>query len=93
MDKENQKRFDSLRKLLEEQTEWPTVYLFKFIVPNDIQHFAQVKALFGPEAEITTKESSKGTYTSFSIKEVMMSADDIMIVYKRASEIPGLIAL
>ena len=93
MNEQNREKFEKLRKALEENTTWPTVYMFKFIVPADNQRYAQVESLFGPEAEIRKRPSSKGNFTSFSVKEVMLSADDVMHVYMRASEIKGCISL
>jgi hypothetical protein len=84
--------FESLRAQLEEQ-EWPNVYLFKFIVPNDNQHLAQVTALFDTNSEISYHHSGTGKYVSVSAKEVMLSAADIIAVYERASLIPGIISL
>jgi len=43
--------FDNLKAQLEQQ-EWPNVYLFKFIVPNDNQRLAQVSALLMPIARL-----------------------------------------
>ena len=93
MNEENRKKFEKLHKALNEVTTWPTVYMFKFIVPADNKRYAQVEAPFGPEAEIRKRPSSKGNFTAFSVKEVMLSADDIMHVYMRASEIEGCISL
>jgi hypothetical protein len=87
------KDFDSLRKSLEELS-FPSVYMFKFIVKSDLRKIAQIESLFQPEkAEIIRKESSKGAFISISIKEMMMSADEIISVYQRASNIEGVITL
>lgn len=84
--------FDKLRVQLE-QEEWPNVYLFKFIVPNDPEHIARVNALFGLEAEIQSQPSRNGNFVSISIKEMMLDADSIIAIYEKSSEIKGLIAL
>ncbi|MEY4974021.1 MAG: hypothetical protein RLZZ55_809 [Bacteroidota bacterium] len=84
--------FDSLLAQLEQQ-EWPNIYLFKFIVPNDNQHLAQVSALFEENSEVVFHESQTGKYVSVSAKEVMLSAQTIIEVYERASKIPGIISL
>ncbi len=87
------KDFSSLRKKLEENKDWPSVYFFKFIVPSDNKKLAIVEALFGPEAQVNLKQSSKGTYVSVSAKELMMSVDRVIERYEKASEIEGLMAL
>jgi len=85
--------FDSLRERLEELS-FPSVYMFKFIVKSDLQKIAQIESLFQPEkAEINRKESSKGAFISISVKEVMLSADEIISVYEKAAEIDGVITL
>ena len=86
------KEFDALRVQLE-LLEWPNVYLFKFIVPNDNQHLAQVSALFDENSEVVFHESQTGKYVSVSAKEIMLSAQTIIEVYERASKIPGIISL
>ncbi len=85
--------FKNLRLRLEEQEDWPVVYMFKFIFRSDVKRYAQVIALFGEEAEVYSKSSNKGNFTSITAKEVMMSADDVMHVYQRASQIDGIISL
>lgn len=84
--------FDALKTQLE-QLDWPNIYMFKFIVPNDNQHLAQVTALFTANSEISYHHSGTGKYVSLSAKEVMLSAEDIIEVYERAAKIPGIISL
>lgn len=84
--------FDKLRAQLE-QHEWPNVYMFKFIVPNDPEHIAKVYALFGNEAEIASQPSRNGNFVSVSIKEMMMDVDSIIAIYNKSTEIKGLISL
>ena len=84
--------FDSLLAQLEQQ-EWPNIYLFKFIVPNDNQHLAQVSALFDENSEVVFHESQTCKYVSVSAKEIMLSAQTIIEVYERATKIPGIISL
>jgi putative lipoic acid-binding regulatory protein len=86
------KNFDNLRAHLELQ-EWPSVYLFKFIVENDNVKMAQVSALFDEMADISYHPSSNGKYVSVSVKEVMLSAEAIISVYEKAAKIEGIISL
>lgn len=83
----------SLREKLNQQMDWPTIYLFKFIIPADNHKMAQVSELFGEGAQITTRASKKGNYLSLSAKEVMMDAESIIERYKRAENIEGIISL
>jgi putative lipoic acid-binding regulatory protein len=84
--------FDKLKAQLE-QEEWPNVYLFKFIVPNDSEHIARVYALFGSEADIQSQPSRNGNFVSISVKEMMMDVDSIIAIYEKSAEFKGLIAL
>jgi hypothetical protein len=84
--------FDNLRSQLELQ-EWPNVYLFKFIVPNNSHAIAQATALFSDLSELNYHESKTGKYVSVTAKEMMMTVDDIIAVYNKAAAIEGIISL
>ncbi|MBM3417740.1 MAG: DUF493 domain-containing protein [Bacteroidetes bacterium] len=84
--------FDKLQEQLLLQ-EWPNLYLFKFIVPNEIEKIAKVSSLFNENCDLSMHSSSKGNYLSITVKEVMMSAEDIIDIYKKAAEIKGVITL
>jgi putative lipoic acid-binding regulatory protein len=84
--------FDGLRKQLEGH-EWPSLYFFKFICPSDDETIAKVVALFAAESDINFQPSKNGNYTSVSIKEVMMSPESIIDIYKAAGEIKGVMSL
>lgn len=86
-------KYNALKEKLNENGEWPRVYFFKFIIPSNNQKLAQVEALFGPEAQVTIKQSHKGNYVSVSAKEVMLNAEKIIAKYEKANEIEGLMAL
>jgi len=83
----------SLKQKLEEQHSFPALYLFKFIIPADNQKLAQVEALFGPEAQVTTNQSKTNKFISISAKEIMISADSIIAVYKEAEKVEGIMSL
>jgi hypothetical protein len=83
----------SLEQKLNDTTDWPAVYMFKFIVPTDNRKIAMVEALFGSEARLRTKESRGGKYISITTQVVMLNALEIIEKYRSASRIEGLIAL
>ncbi len=85
--------YANLREKLEEQGGWPQPYLFKFIIPSDNQKLALVEAIFGNEAQITTRQSKSNKFISISAKEVMMSPEEVIATYKRAEGIEGIISL
>lgn len=84
--------FDKLQKQLELQ-EWPNVFLFKFIAPNDSETIAKVTALFDDGTDLNYQPSKTGKYVSVSAKELMMDVDSIIQKYEKGSKIKGVIAL
>ena len=88
-----EEQFEKLREQLSKEKDWPTIYMFKFIIPADNRKIALVESKFSDEAIITQKESSTGKYMSITIKEAMLSADSIIDKYKEMEGIEGLIAL
>jgi putative lipoic acid-binding regulatory protein len=89
----NEDKFNELRNKLNETQSYPTVYMFKFIMEAEHRIIALVENLFSENAEIYTKESDKGKYISITVKEVMMSTDEIIAIYTKASEIKGVMLL
>lgn len=80
----------SFKEQLDAQTVFPTLYMFKFIVAVGKED--EVGALL-PNNEMILKKSSKGNYTSVTIKALMPSSEAIVSVYRRASLIEGIISL
>ena len=86
--------YERLKKQLEDDTTWPAPYLFKFIVPASLEKIAEIRAIFdGSAADINTRDSAKGTYTSVSIKVTMESPDAVVEKYLEVSNIDGVISL
>jgi putative lipoic acid-binding regulatory protein len=83
----------SFRKKLTETMTFPSVYMFKFIVPSENRNIALVENLFDAESDLLTKESGKGRYTSVTAKQVVMSVEEILEIYKRAAGIEGIMFL
>jgi hypothetical protein len=86
-------KLNKLRELLDEQNQWPAIFLFKFILPNDADKITELKRIFDESAEFSSRESGKGNYVSISVKEMMLDADSIFDRYKKASTIEGIISL
>lgn len=86
--------YAKLKTQLEETTQFPALYMYKFIVPSSEDKIKQVHQIFDNiGAVIDTKKSSKGTYTSVTITANMKSADAIIEKYKEASAVEGIISL
>jgi uncharacterized protein len=89
----NEDKFKDLRNKLNETQSYPAVYMFKFIMEAEHRKIALVENLFSENAEIYTKESGKGKYISITVQEVMMSTEEIIRIYEKASEIKGVMLL
>ena len=90
---QDQQRLEALRARLNEIHEWPSVYMFKFVIPTKGNGLTELKAIFGESAEYALRESKNGNYVSVTIKQMMLDADAIFERYTRASTIPGIISL
>ena len=94
IDSKTEDFYKRLKKQLEGDASWPAPYLYKFIVPAENQKVAEIEVIFdGMDAEIVTRDSSKGTYTSISIKVTMTSPEDVIEKYKQVSDVEGVISL
>jgi putative lipoic acid-binding regulatory protein len=86
--------FDELRKKLEENiTSFPYIYMFKFIIKSDNKTMALVEVIFDSDADIIQKQSSNGNYISITVKQVVLSVDEIISIYEKAAAIEGVISL
>lgn len=83
-------RMIAFKEKLDAAYVWPSLYMFKFIVPN--QRVDEVKVLF-PNHVSTEKQSEKGSYTSITFNMMMPSSDAVVGVYQKVWHIEGLIAL
>lgn len=81
---------DTFERMLDENHQWPCPYVFKFIVPTG--NLALLTALFDGQP-LTTRESKGGKYTSVTVESTMCSGKSVMETYRKAAEIPGLLAL
>lgn len=84
------KDIQSFKDKLEAVSEWPSLYMFKFIMPSDKQD--EVKAIFETH-EVIVKPSSQGKYVSLTIKMLANSSDQIIEKYVKVNVVEGVIAL
>ena len=86
--------YKRLKKQLDLNSSWPSLYLYKFIVPTSAEKIEEIESLFkNTDAIITTRDSSKGNYTSISIKVTVDSAEAIIKIYQEVSYVEGVISL
>lgn len=83
--------FISFQEKLDKHYAWPSVYIFKFIVPSSKE--VQLRGLFPLHTTVTEKSSGKGRYVSLTYEMMMPSSQSVIEVYKKASVIEGIVAL
>lgn len=86
--------YRDLKEKLENNTSFPSDYLYKFIVPTTKNQVSEVEAVFKTtEARISKRESKTGKYTSLSVLLKVNSADEIIENYLAVENIEGLVSL
>ena len=87
--------YEKLKEQLANDTLWPSVYLYKFIIKSDETKITHIETIFdNMGAVINTTESKNGNYTSVSINVRMKSPDAVIEKYKEVAEnIEGVISL
>jgi putative lipoic acid-binding regulatory protein len=86
--------YSKLKIQLEDTTDFPADYLYKFIVPASENQVKEVESIFSNTgAVISTKNSKKGKYVSASIILKLDSSDEIIAYYRKVEKIKGIISL
>lgn len=94
MDKESEDFYARLKDELQKSTEWPSTYLYKFIVPSDSDKTDKIETIFdNTGAVIETKKSKTGKYTSLSITVHLENADQVIEKYIEVGKVEGVISL
>ena len=93
---ENPEEFYSKLKVqLEDTATWPSLYMYKFILPTEPDQSKELLTIFDNlGAVINSKQSKTGKYISFSIKVKLLNPDVVIEKYKQvAQKIKGVISL
>jgi putative lipoic acid-binding regulatory protein len=79
---------------LEESQNWPGLYMFKFIVKSNSLQIDKLKDLFNnPTEGVSLVNSSKNKFQSLTITIEMESPQQVIAIYKKASDFEGVIIL
>jgi len=89
----SQESKDRLRASLMEVHDWPSVYMYKFVLEPDEARLERLLGLFPAESEVLRRYSAGGKYVSITVKEVMMSPDAVVQRYEEVGAIDGVIVL
>lgn len=86
--------YKRLKEQLDATNNWPSDYLYKFIVPTDIEKIKRIQDIFdNTGAVIESKKSKNGKYTSLSITVNLGNPDEVIRKYKEVGEVEGVISL
>ncbi|MDB4204364.1 DUF493 domain-containing protein [Polaribacter sp.] len=86
--------YSKLKIQLDDTTDFPADYLYKFIVPASDNQVTEVENIFNNTgAVINTKNSKTGKYVSVSIILKLNSSDEIIAYYRKVEKIKGIISL
>ena len=83
-------KYLSLKQKLDSEGTFPMKYMFKFIVKKEKVH--EVFPFF-EIADISTKKSKTGKYTSITATIVAFTSDDIINKYLELDHLEGIISL
>ena len=86
--------YKKLKVSLEETTQFPSEYMYKFIIPSDKEKLMEIESIFDHTgAVIKTKPSKTGKYNSITVLVKMKNADAVIEKYKEVSNVEGVISL
>lgn len=93
-DQKTKEFYIRLEEKLALNTKWPAPYLYKFIVPSAPEKIAAITAVFkNQNAVISSRTSSKGSFTSVSVSLKMKSPEAVITNYRAVAAIEGVISL
>ncbi len=94
MDKKTEEFYERLKEELRTTSTWPSIYLYKFIVPTETSKIIAVEEAFNNMgAVINTVQSKTGKFTSVSVNVSMESPEHVVEKYQEVSTIEGIISL
>ena len=86
MSKNNKDFYENLKNLLNDTSNWPSDYIFKFIFPTDKKNIDIIYDIFDDFIkDINFKSSRNKKYTSASVLIIADSPDLIISFYKKVS--------
>ena len=87
--------YNKLKAQLYETTNWPSKYLFKFIVKSDPIKIAKIESIFDNTGAVISSATSKnGKYTSVSVHVEMKNPESVISKYQQiGKEVQDVISL
>jgi putative lipoic acid-binding regulatory protein len=86
--------YEVFKQKLIEVEQFPTLFVFKFIVPTAENAKSKIEKIFEhPSTKINTKNSGGGKYESFTVESFVNTADDVVNYYKEVGKIDKVMML
>jgi len=86
--------YDRLQEELEKNADWPTKYMYKFIMPNKDDNVKKVEQRFdGQTIDLKKNYSKTGKYVSVTVVTEEKNPEAVINRYKAMEDIEGLVAL
>ncbi|MEN8703574.1 MAG: DUF493 family protein [Polaribacter sp.] len=86
--------YAKLKNQLEDTTNFPSDYMYKFIVPTNGGQQQEVENVFENQGAVfKTKKSKTGKYISISIVLKLNSSDEVISYYEKVEKVEGIISL
>lgn len=82
--------YKSFKATLEEEYNFPTRYIFKFIVKTGSKE--KILELL-PGAKKSERVSKNGNFVSITLSQIMKNSEEIVYIYEKAYKIKGVISL
>lgn len=87
------KDYRKLRKILAESENWPQLYMFKFIVPNQHGKVDKVVALLPEEGETSFNHTKSMRHVAVTCKVMVNHPDEVIEIAQNITAIEGVIEL
>lgn len=84
------KNWDNFKELLDQKYDWPSEYVFKFIVP--LEQEKEIVELFC-DYSLEKKTSKTNKFVSLGLRKICQNSDEVISIYKMVSTIKGIISL
>ena len=90
----SKKDYQKLKNDLEKYQNWPSEYIYKFIIVNETRKKEELLSKFDLNlCKLSLKESSNKKYLSITIIKFMKNPDEVISKYLEISKIDGIISL
>ena len=87
---QDDKNLESFRSSLDANYDWPSLFPFKFIVPKE--QTQSVLNLFADDP-VKARESKNGRFIAYTMEIHVHSCDEVIAIYQRVAQVPGVLSL